>query len=99
MIPKFSAVDFVSFYVEIPVMFVMYVLWMIYRHTRRASAGEARQSPSWRSWFSDLVNVDTVDLFRDEYVEQEEDKTDGEERKRRIIGRGGFLWRIYYWVV
>ena len=29
VIPEFSAVDFVSFYIEIPVMIVMYFLWMI----------------------------------------------------------------------
>ena len=31
MIPKFSAVDFVSFYIEIPVMVLMYLVWMVIR--------------------------------------------------------------------
>lgn len=32
--PSFSAVDFVSFYIELPVMFVMYVGWKIIKRTR-----------------------------------------------------------------
>ncbi|KAE8454116.1 hypothetical protein EG329_005040 [Mollisiaceae sp. DMI_Dod_QoI] len=32
--PKFSAVDFVSYYVELPIMLVMYVGWKIFKRTR-----------------------------------------------------------------
>ena len=32
VIPTFSAIDFVSFYIEVPVMFIMYVAWMLLRH-------------------------------------------------------------------
>ncbi|KAF5388823.1 hypothetical protein D9757_005629 [Collybiopsis confluens] len=34
VIPTFSAVDFVSFYVEIPIMIIMYLAWMLTRHLK-----------------------------------------------------------------
>ncbi|KIK68943.1 hypothetical protein GYMLUDRAFT_255560 [Collybiopsis luxurians FD-317 M1] len=43
VIPTFSAVDFVSFYIEIPVMIIMYITWMLIR--RPESSGRPR-SPS-----------------------------------------------------
>ncbi|KAK7045699.1 Basic amino-acid permease [Paramarasmius palmivorus] len=54
-----------------------------------------------RWWYSDLVDVNTVDLYRDEYEEDlEEDKLDNERRKRRLTeGRSRFLWRLYYWII
>ncbi|KAK5065157.1 hypothetical protein LTR84_000993 [Exophiala bonariae] len=32
--PKFSAVDFVSYYIEIPIMFVMFVFWKLFKRTK-----------------------------------------------------------------
>jgi AAT family amino acid transporter len=32
--PSFAAVDFVSYYIEIPVMIVMYLFWKIIKRTR-----------------------------------------------------------------
>lgn len=32
--PKFSGVDFVSFYIELPVMLVMYVAWKVIKRTK-----------------------------------------------------------------
>ena len=31
--PKFSAVDFISFYIEIPVMIIMYITWALAKNT------------------------------------------------------------------
>lgn len=101
MVPKFSAVDFVSFYIEIPVMIVMFTSWlMIKRSTRPAGRllagdGESR-SRVWRHL--DLVDIDVVDLTQDEYTEEAEDKEEEEERKSRISGPGGLWWRLYYWI-
>ncbi|KUJ19567.1 amino acid transporter-like protein [Mollisia scopiformis] len=36
--PKFSAVDFVSYYVELPIMLVMYVGWKVLKRTRLVSS-------------------------------------------------------------
>jgi AAT family amino acid transporter len=32
--PKFSPVDFVSFYIELPVMLVMFLVWKVVKRTR-----------------------------------------------------------------
>ncbi|KAF9495287.1 hypothetical protein BDN71DRAFT_1391796 [Pleurotus eryngii] len=105
--PHFTAVDFVSFYIEIPIMLTMYVVWMLVRRpgadklalpTDTAMRDNAR--PSGRSgglWRSDLVDVHTVDLKRDEHEECEEDKADDEQRQRRMDGKAKALWRFYYW--
>lgn len=117
MIPKFSAVDFVSFYVEIPVMAVMYIAWSLIKrpvpdsndalpdssedateHTPLICLTRKEKQP-WRAWWrSDVVNVNTVDLRRDEYVEEVEDLADDEERENRLKGRWKVLWRAYYLV-
>ncbi|KAF9814582.1 hypothetical protein IEO21_05040 [Rhodonia placenta] len=90
VIPSFSAVDFVSFYVEIPVMLVMFVGWMV---VRRPARKEGR--PRWH----DIVDTTTVDLTRDEYEEDATDKADDELRAERLKGQVGLLWRLYYWVI
>lgn len=105
MIPKFTAVDFVSFYIQIPLMIVMFIVWMLVQRPgarknlpNDSVSGSGDAPLARRLWYSDLVDVDTVDLFRDEYVEEEEDKTEDELRKNRVKGKKGFLWRLYYWV-
>ncbi|CDO69261.1 hypothetical protein BN946_scf185042.g163 [Trametes cinnabarina] len=75
--PKFTAVDFVSFYIEIPVMIVMYLAWMILRRPIPASgippsalssppaAAAEEQAPrrtlAARVWHR-LTYVDNVDI-------------------------------------
>ncbi|CAK5281337.1 unnamed protein product [Mycena citricolor] len=74
VIPQFSLVDFVSFYVEIPLMVAMYLVW----------AFASRRS------LADLVDVDCVDLDKDQYVD---DKSDDEVPESR-----GFWQSMYYWL-
>ncbi len=38
--PKFSAVDFVSYYIELPVMLIMYVTWKLVKRTKTVSLDE-----------------------------------------------------------
>ncbi len=38
--PKFNAVDFVSLYIELPVMLVMFVGWKLYKRTKFVSLDE-----------------------------------------------------------
>ncbi|RDB24776.1 putative amino-acid permease PB1C11.02 [Hypsizygus marmoreus] len=106
VIPKFIGVDFVSYYIEIPIMLVMFIVWMVLKRPgaskglpEASGSGEGRRSPARRLWYSDLVDVDTVDLYRDEYVEEEDDKFDDEKRTSRLQGKLRFLWRFFYWIV
>ena len=46
-------------------------------------------------WF-DLVDTQTVDLYRDEHQETEADTTEDEERAVRLSGRWRWLWQLYY---
>ena len=102
VIPKFSAVDFISFYIEIPVMIVMFSCWLILKRFTRpvgrllAEDDESR-SHDWRNL--DLVDIDAVDLTQDEYMDEAEDKMEDEERESRIRGPRGLWWRLYYWIV
>ncbi|THH27979.1 hypothetical protein EUX98_g6215 [Antrodiella citrinella] len=45
VIPHFTAVDFVSFYIEIPVMIVFYLAWLIFQHSPAAASSPADQVP------------------------------------------------------
>ncbi|EIN12074.1 hypothetical protein PUNSTDRAFT_99476 [Punctularia strigosozonata HHB-11173 SS5] len=106
----FSAVDFVSFYIELPVMLVMFTAWLFIR--RPAHTGDGINAPllseatdgvpgrprrDW--WKGDLVDTEIVDLRRDEYEEGEEEREEDVERILRLKGRAGWLWRLYYWIV
>ncbi|KAI0329218.1 hypothetical protein GY45DRAFT_1280260 [Cubamyces sp. BRFM 1775] len=99
VISKFSAVDFVSFYIEIPVMIVMYLAWMLLRRPRPASsaptmtpaaASEAdaqraeRQSVSRRIWRV-LTYHDNVDVRTVDLRrdEHEEEEEDRADDERR----------------
>lgn len=123
MIPKFSLVDFLSFYVEIPVMTGMSLAWLFLRRRRsrivkfssqdddlssapllnpRPGADNtlAHRRPTATWWESDLVDVKTVDLTRDEYEEEEEvDRVDEDLQKGRLTGRLRWAWNLYYWLV
>ena len=108
--PHFAAVDFVSFYIEIPVMIVMYLGWiLVKRPPKPAEREEPERRPllpvgcfgprSGRSRWHDLVDIHSLDLKRDEYQEVEEDRIDDAQRQKRLEGRARWLWRAYYWVV
>ncbi|KAG6813772.1 hypothetical protein H0H92_007724 [Tricholoma furcatifolium] len=105
VIPTFSGVDFVSYYIEIPVMVVMTIAWLIVTKLRRNHSKDTPQvpeadQPSRRTWYHDIVDVDTVDLYHDEYTEEDVvDEMDDNERETRITGKAGLLWRVYYWIV
>jgi amino acid transporter, AAT family len=91
-IPEFKGVEFVSFYVEVPVMALMYVAWILSRPQ------PARRDGVLRAFGEDLVDYKTVDLDRDEYAEVEADKVLDQKRESRLKGRQGWLWRCYYWI-
>jgi AAT family amino acid transporter len=97
VIPKFNAVDFVSFYIEIPVMLVMFIFWMVLKRPGLHSLHPVSGAPTG-TWYSDLVDVKTVDLSRDEYAEGDQDSADDEQRVIRMKGSKGYLWRLYYWI-
>ncbi|KAI0675079.1 amino acid permease-domain-containing protein [Trametes maxima] len=112
VIPKFSWVDFVSFYIEIPVMIIMYLLWMLIRRPKPSSARVADDQPIEppaprsilrRVWdfisYHDNVDTRTVDLKRDEHEDEEEDLADDLAREAKLKGRWRWLWRVYYAVV
>ena len=50
-----------------------------------------------------VVRLDMVDLDVDEYVLDEETRTQMEEeearRQERLKGSGSWAWRLYYWLV
>lgn len=102
--PTFSAVDFVSFYIEIPIMIIMYLLWTILQRsnaqlsTLPAPSSPDLVTPKGRWWYTDTVDTGVVDLRRDEYVQVEEDRHEEEQRDRRFKGRWGYGWRLYYLV-
>jgi len=101
--PKFIAVDFVSFYIEILLMLVMFIFWMLLKrpglHHLRLSGTLGDGENGKRMWYSDLVDVKTVDLSRDEYVERDDDRADDKQRTNRMTqGWKGYLWRLYYWI-
>ncbi|KAJ7188561.1 amino acid permease-domain-containing protein [Mycena filopes] len=106
VIPVFSAVDFLSFYIEIPVLTVMYISWALVKNRPAASrvverepsdsspllAHSRSRSPPRKRWFTDLVDVQTVDLNSDQYEEDEADKRDEEQHE------SGIWRRLYYYL-
>jgi len=115
-IPQFSFVDFLSFYVEVPVMIVMYGLYIALRQTReerRPSVADARtpllQAPlepgpadsrrpvrELSQSLFDVVPLSSIDLYKDEHAEDEEDLEEEAERAKNMQGTWGFLWRLWY---
>lgn len=112
MIPKFSTVDFFSFYVEIPIMIFMYIVWVIVNRLPAlkriledpidepgpsgASPVDAR-SPKRVRWF-DLVDTSRVNLYADEHNDELIDQIEDQEREQRLKSRWRWLWRVYYLV-
>jgi len=109
VIPEFSVVDFISFYIELPVMLVMTLVWLLLRRSPSPQSSPTEITPLLRSpnpqnvrkWdkYTDLVDVDTVDLNADEYEEGEQDRDDEAKREKRLSGRGKWVWRVYYALV
>jgi len=116
IIPTFSLVDFISFYIQIPIMVVMFFTWLfLSRRESEQSEGSTSEPllsdpgmddgiPSHLDRdktlkYHDLVNVDTVDLVRDEYDDEEDDVEDENEVTRRLSGKMKLLWTLYYWLV
>ncbi|KAI0246728.1 amino acid permease-domain-containing protein [Lactifluus subvellereus] len=102
IIPRFSAVDFVSFYIEFVVMGVMYLLWLLVRRALPLHAPSTSSStptrPARRPFF-DFVDVTRVDLYDDEHEEEQCDKHEDELRVRRLRGSTGWAWALYYYLV
>jgi len=110
IIPKFTAVDFASFYIEIPVMIAMYVTWMLIKQPGASSKALITRSPldsptastplipsrERRWWYNDVVDLKAVDLVSDEYREVEVSATDDDTRQKRMRGWVGWLWKIYF---
>lgn len=77
-------------------MIFMYTLWLFIRRP----GFEA--SRSRRFWTSDLVDINTVDLSKDEYQGVETDRAEDERRHNRVMDGNSVrrvLWRLYYLVV
>lgn len=82
-------------------MIVMYLAWMlIKRPNPNALNSNSTSTPTRRKWWtSDLVDVNTVDLVRDEYEEQPVDEAEDKRVEQRLSGKARWGWRVYYWVV
>ncbi|KAF8810121.1 hypothetical protein BYT27DRAFT_7186985 [Phlegmacium glaucopus] len=114
-VPKFSVVDFVSFYIEIPIIIIMFLTWLLFgaRESGRSAGSTSELDPllsnpgvdgsspgrlnRYQIKYHDLVDVDTVDLKRDEY--EEVDAGGEDEIARRLSGKKKLLWTLYYWIV
>ncbi|KIM45065.1 hypothetical protein M413DRAFT_65884 [Hebeloma cylindrosporum] len=115
VIPTFSPLDFISFYIEIPIIAVMFTAWMLLKRPRHANDEPSEDSSDTDpllprsnkhandrtiSRFHDLVDAETVDLFADEYTEEEQSDSDAEdEATKRKTGRMRLVWSLYYWLI
>ncbi|KAF8170300.1 amino acid permease-domain-containing protein [Mycena galopus ATCC 62051] len=110
VLPVFSAVDFLSFYIEVPVIIVMYFAWaLLHRqavpHPPQTAPSDSSpllarrlgESPGGkpRKWFADLVDVRTADLNSDQYEDEEEDR---EDEERHSDNSRTWLRRLYYYL-
>ncbi len=104
VIPRFSAVDFFSFYIELPVMALMYVLWLLVQRVRHLPVPSTPPSASPpvvtrpAQPFFDFVDITRVDLYADEHEEGQVDKHEDEARAQRLHGRARWAWALYYLV-
>ncbi|KAH8827969.1 amino acid permease-domain-containing protein [Flagelloscypha sp. PMI_526] len=86
--PVFASVDFVSYYIEIPLMAVFFAGYILYLRPWKTSG---------QPWYKlDLPDLKTVDLVSQQYEEQEVDRLDDQKREERLKGKTGILWRVYY---
>ena len=119
VIPIFKPLDFVSLYLEIPVMLLMYLAWFFFSKSTLPSYSLVGEHPSpllsatdrtpllrsesphtgRRAWYHDVVDTWDINLYSDEYEEEEEDFADDLKREARLQGRAGWLWNLYYWIL
>ncbi|CAA7259169.1 unnamed protein product [Cyclocybe aegerita] len=112
VIPRFSPSDFISFYIEVPVMGIMLLGWILLRNAATpvppgSSTEPLLSDPSIpaaptkkTTRYLDLVDVGTVDLYRDEYHEEgQEDEASEDEITRRLSGKKRLFWSLYYWLI
>ena len=59
---------------------------------------DSRDHATGRTSTFDIVDIYTVDLYKDEHVEDADDELDDEEVKKNLQGRCGWLWKLYYLV-
>jgi len=115
IVPTFSLVEFISFYIEIPIIVVMFFAWLFFsRREWEQSAGSISEpllsdpriddgTPSRLNRdkifkYHDLVDIDTVNLIRDEYDEVDDTESE-DEVASRLSGKMRLLWTFYYWLV
>ncbi|KAI0031058.1 amino acid permease-domain-containing protein [Vararia minispora EC-137] len=105
LFPVFSPVDFVSYYIELPVMLVMYIAWAATHGRDEKTQPTALPLPSSElsagkkgvlSRWLDTVDTDTVDLRKDEYEELSTDLEEDLEREEHLKGRVRWAWKLYY---
>lgn len=66
----------------------------------RSSSRDRSPRTKWLRYL-DVVDVHTVDLYRDEHEEEEEDRAEDGERERRTKGTNVVqrtLWKLFYLV-
>ena len=100
--PTFAAVDFVSYYIEIPIMVVMYIAWALVARAKRAkpqeTEGEGGNSKQNARYLLDVVDSGTVDLRADEFDEPPEDVNEAAARETQK-GARGWAHRVYNAIV
>jgi len=96
--PKFSTIDFVSLYLEIPVMIIMWLGWIVvHRLTKQATDPNGTSTNRGVNGILDIVDLQVIDLTSDEYQDVVEDEDEEALRlKRTSQGKQRFFWKIYY---
>ncbi|KAL5536239.1 ALP1_1 [Sanghuangporus sanghuang] len=106
--PLFSFIDFLSLYLELPVMAIMTFAWYFIRHRKEfvhshhpigsdADVGypTIQSVIASKHTSREVVDVDTVDLYADEHFDDEHDAEDDALHAARRKGRWGWFWRLY----
>jgi AAT family amino acid transporter len=80
-------------------MGIMTLAWL---YMKRPSSSDSLQTSITRRFsYRDMPDVNTLDLYEDEYKDVEVDIIEDEKRERRVK-KGGWvlriLWRLYYLV-
>lgn len=69
------------------------------RSSSKDNRGARLAGQRWYNDWFDVVDIHTVDLYRDEYEAEEEDLIEDEERQKRLKNTNlaqRTLWRLYY---
>lgn len=84
--PEFDAVDFVSYYIEIPIMIVMFLGWKVYKKTKLVPL--------------DQMDLVTDSYHREnEGVIAETDEEKKSSFPRLAVPGGGFLKKVMNWIL